>query len=135
MCSSWPRPQVRLSPLLAHAYLVPSLFVLAHPAACCLFQRLVFHTYIPPFTTRRFNTFIQANILGAQYNMYNRHIYSLQLFLSCFFLTSGQACWPRTFMSGTLGIYSLGLRYNPKMFLLNYVFSLINEQIRRWIVS
>jgi hypothetical protein len=38
--------------------------------------------------------------MGAQYNIH-RHIHSLQLLFSCFFLTSGQAGWPRTFMLGT----------------------------------
>ncbi len=42
MRPSWPRPWVRLSPSLAHTYFVPSLFVLAHPTACCLLQQLIF---------------------------------------------------------------------------------------------
>jgi hypothetical protein len=35
--------------------------------------------------------------------MYNKHIYTTQYFSSYLFYTSGQASWPRTFMSGTLG--------------------------------
>ncbi len=109
---SWPCPPVRLSPSLAHTYLVSSLFVLAHPVACCLSQRFIFQLYNPPFTTRRLNTFILVNIMGARYNICNRynmyynHICSSQLLLLCLYLTSGQACWPRTFMSGTVWIYS-----------------------------
>jgi hypothetical protein len=102
MYPSWPRPQVRLSPSLAHTYLVSSLFVLAHPVACCLSQWFIFHMCNPPFTTRRLNTFIQVNIMGARDDINNKDIHSLQLFFSCFLFTSGQASWPRTFMSGTL---------------------------------
>ncbi len=102
ICPSWSRPWVRLSPSLAHTCLAPSLFVLAHPVTCCLSQRFIFHTYNPPFTTRGLNTFIQVNIMGALYNMYNWHIYNLQLFFCCFCLTSGQSSWPRTFMSWTV---------------------------------
>jgi hypothetical protein len=40
--------------------------------------------------------------MGAWYIMYNKHIYTIQHFFLYFFLTSGQAGWPRTFMSGTL---------------------------------
>jgi hypothetical protein len=98
---SWPCPRVGLSPSLTQTYLVSTLFVLAHPVACCLSQRFLFHTYNPPFTTRGFNTFIQVNIMGARYNIYNRLIHILQLFFLCFFLTSGQAGWPQTSMSAT----------------------------------
>jgi hypothetical protein len=77
---SWPPPWFRLSPSLAHTYLTSSLFVLAHPVACCLSLRFIFHTYNPPFTTRRLNTFIQLNIMVVRYNIYNWHICSLQLF-------------------------------------------------------
>jgi hypothetical protein len=72
-----------------------------YPAACCLFQRLVFQK-CPPLTTRRFNTFIQVNIMGARYDIYNRHVHNLQVFFLCLLLTSGLAGWPQTFMSVTL---------------------------------
>jgi hypothetical protein len=101
MRPSWPHPWVRLSPSLAHTHLVPSLFVLAHPTACCLLQQLIFHTCNPPLTTRQFNTFVQVNIMCVQYNIYNRHIHSSQLFFLCLLLISGQASWPQTFMPGT----------------------------------
>jgi hypothetical protein len=101
LCSSWPCPRVRLSPLLAHTYLASNLFVLAQPAACCLSQWFIFHMCNPPLTTRWFNTFLQVSTMGAQYNIYNRHIHSLQHFFSCLLLTSGQVGWPRIFMSGT----------------------------------
>jgi hypothetical protein len=115
ICPSWPCPRVGLSPSLAHTYHVSSLFVLAHQVACCLSQRFIFHTYNPPLTIRRCNTFIKVNIMGAQYNIYNRHIHRLQLFFLCFCLTSGQASWPQTFMSGTVtwfAILSLTFMYN-----------------------
>jgi hypothetical protein len=70
---SWPCPQVRLSPSLAHTYLVSSLFVLAHQVACCLSSDSYFKCTTLPFTTRRLNTFIQVNIMGAWYNIYNRY--------------------------------------------------------------
>ncbi len=103
ICPSWPRPWVRLSPFLTCTYLVSTLFVLAHPAACCLSQWFIFRTCDPPLPTRRLNTFIQVNIMGMwyKYNMYNEYIYNLQNFLYPLF-TSGQAGWPRTFMLGTL---------------------------------
>jgi hypothetical protein len=102
ICPSWPRPRVRLSPFLAHTYLVSNLFVLAHPAASCLSQRFIFHMCNPPSTTRRLNTFIPVNIMGTWYSIYHRHTYSLQHFFLCLPLTSEQTGWPRTFMSGTI---------------------------------
>ncbi len=84
---SWPPPWFRLSPSLAHTYLTSSLFVLAHPVACCLSQWFIFHTYNPPFTTRRLNTFIQLNIMVVRYNIYNWHKCSLHFF-------SYASAWP-----------------------------------------
>jgi hypothetical protein len=110
ICPSWPRPWVRLNPFLARTYLVSILYVLTHPAACCLYQRFIFHTCNPPLTTRQLNTFIQVNILGAWYSMYNEHTYSLQHFFLYLLFTSGQAGWPRAFMSGTFTI-SLNLEW------------------------
>jgi hypothetical protein len=111
MRPSWPRPRVRLNPSLTYTYLVSRLFVLAHPVACSLFQWFIFHMHNPPFTTRRFNTFIQVNNMGAWCNIYNRHIHILQIFFLCFFLTSGLAGWPQTFKSGTLPgiLYTISL--------------------------
>ncbi len=96
ICPSRPRAWVRLSPFHAHTYLVSTLFVLAHPPACCLSQRFIFHTCNPPLTIRRFNTFIQVNIMSAWYSMYNEHIhvYSLQHFFLYLLSTSGQAAGP-----------------------------------------
>jgi hypothetical protein len=105
ICPSWPRPRVRLSPFLACTCLVSTLFVLAHPAACCLSQRFIFNTCNPPLTTRWLVTFIQVNIMGAWYSIYNEHIYSSQHFFLYPLFTSGQASWPRTFMSGTVCTY------------------------------
>jgi hypothetical protein len=102
ICPSWPRPRVRLSPFLTHSYLVSTLFVLAHPAACCLSQGFIFHTWNPPLTTRWLKTFIQVKITGAWDNMYNEHIHNVQHFFLYLLLTSGQAGWPQTFKSGTV---------------------------------
>jgi hypothetical protein len=78
------------------------LVCLGPPSILLFVQRFIFHTYNHPLTIRRFNTFIQVHIMGARYNIYNRHIHKLQLFFLCFCLTSGQASWPQTFMSGTV---------------------------------
>jgi hypothetical protein len=69
----------------------PIIFVLAHPATCCLSQRFIFHTHNPPFTTGGLNTFIQVNIMDARYTMHNWHIYRSQLFFLCFYMVPGQA--------------------------------------------
>ncbi len=120
---SWPHPRDRLRPSLAHTYLVSILFVLAHPVACCLSQWFIFHMYNPRFTTRRFNTFKQVNIMGLQYEIYNRHIYSLQFFFLCFCLTSGQTGWPQTFMSGTsiISIFQ-GFKHQYHIYIYIYIF-------------
>jgi hypothetical protein len=46
-------------------------------------------------TTRRLNTNIQVNIMGAWYLMYNEHIYTTQSFFLYLFYTSGQAADPK----------------------------------------
>ncbi len=72
---SWPCPRFRLSSsMLTHAS-HPIVFALVHLALHCLSQRFIFHTHNPPFTTRGLNTFIQVNIMGVQYTMFNWHVY------------------------------------------------------------
>ncbi len=74
ICPSWPHPWVRLNPLPACSYLVSSLLVLAHPAACYLFQWFISHMH-PPLTTRWLNTIMQVNNMGVWHLMYNGHTY------------------------------------------------------------
>jgi hypothetical protein len=70
ICPSWPRPQVELSTPL----LYPS-------CLSWLTQQLVicpndsYFRCAHPLTTRRLNTIIQVNNMGAWYIMYNEHIY------------------------------------------------------------
>jgi hypothetical protein len=49
------------------------------PATCCLSQRFIFHTYNPRFTTGVLNTFVQVNIMGVWYNIYNGHVTAYNL--------------------------------------------------------
>jgi hypothetical protein len=93
----------QLTPIL-HPY------CLSWPPSSLLFVPTIHisHKY-PSLTTKRLNTIIQVNNMGMQHLMYNRHIdtyihhiiITVQYFSSYFFYTSGQASWPRTFMSGT----------------------------------
>jgi hypothetical protein len=55
--------------------------------------------------------------MGARYSMYNEHIYSLQHFFLNPFFTYGQAGWPRTFMSGTVGNFISSEPLYEKIFL------------------
>jgi hypothetical protein len=77
-------------------------FVWLGPPSNLLFVPMIHILHVQTsLNTRRLNTFIQVNIMDAQRSIYNEHIYSLQHLFSCLLLTSGQAGWPRTFMSGT----------------------------------
>ncbi len=109
---SWPRPWVRLSLLPTLFHIVSSVFVLAHLAACCLFQRLIISHVYPPLTTRRLNTPMQVNNMGMLHLMYtylHHIIITIQLLLHTSSIFLGRpagpdhSCrkqqWPRLYLA------------------------------------
>jgi hypothetical protein len=95
ICPSWTRPRVRLSPFPAHSYLLSTLLVLTHPAACYLSPMIHISHVRPPLTTRRIKTFIQVNIMSAWYLLYNGHIYTIQHFFLHFSSLLGRLAGPK----------------------------------------
>jgi hypothetical protein len=54
---SWPRPRVSLSLLSTPLHFASSLFVLAHPVACCLSQLFIFHMCTLPYNRTAYHCY------------------------------------------------------------------------------
>jgi hypothetical protein len=92
-CPSWSCPWVTSSepfPQSSSPTLILCQLVCLGPPSSLLFVPTIHISHVQtPFTTRRFNTFIQVNIMGAQYNIYNRHLTTFLLML-LLYLWAGQ---------------------------------------------